>query len=166
MKLTRLAAIYASLMLTKLSGLRGGASESEMDAWCKFDSPAELGFAMLREFRYRADGLLDYALPPKRFFQEKQDDCDGFAMFAEWCMNKLGWADVSRIYVRASSDRAHVIAVCKFNGQYWQVGNWHPFALRGSALQEIGQEISEMMEGGLSFAVKFKNFSYQEYVAQ
>lgn len=168
MSLLRIAAIKASLAATwtdyqsrRLFGRL--ASDADINAWIaahQFKQPADLGIAMATEFKWRADGFMDYAKHPRAFFADKQDDCDGFALFAEHVCGKLGWP-AYRVYVKASSDRAHV--VCVTGG--WQVGNWQPFSLTGTKLSEIAQQIAQHMGGNMSYALKFIGNSYQEYAA-
>lgn len=173
MKLFRIAAIYASLCVTQADYLTRRwfgkcVKLIDVNAWIASingNTPAAIGAAIMSSFKYTPDGAMDYALDPCVFFAVREDDCDGFAMFAEYVLNRLGYADVSRVYAKASSGRGHVVCVCKYQGKFWQVGNWTPFELQGSTLAEIGQEISQRMQGNMTYAIRFKDSSYQEYAA-
>jgi hypothetical protein len=169
MRSLRIAAIKASLAATSVMDCYGKrASFDEINAWidaCKFASPAEVGYALIARFKYRPDGWLDAALPVRKFFAQGADDCDGFALMAEYICNRLGY-DCSRVYVRASNDRGHVVCVARHGQQLWQVGNWQPFVISGDSLKTIGTEIAVRQQANLSFAIRFKGSSYQEYFGQ
>jgi hypothetical protein len=109
---------------------------------------------------------LDYAKDPEVFLFDGKDDCDGFAMFAEYICLEMGFEDVSRVMVRSKSGKGHAVCVVLFpDGFKWCLGNWPEIQFPQGDLKTIGQVIAMKMGGDLDFAIRAKGYSIVEYVA-
>ena len=107
---------------------------------------------------------MDYAKCPEAFVHDKCDDCDGFAMFYEEILNRVGYgSDVFRVYVMTK--QGHVICTVRQDGYTWGMGNWPLFQLSSDGLRDIGMSVSLQMGGDLDYAAKFKYDSFLEGVA-
>ena len=168
-------------MLNRLFSI-GICNEYEIDqwiasfGWTNQTNPADIGNVVRLQFKWREDkSFRDYAKCPGAFFANKgvglnppqegigADDCDGFAMFCEYVFNKLGYEDVSRLYVR-TGDSGHAICVVKHQDRYFEIGNWPPLILEGKTTKEHAKQIANAMGGDMSCAMKFKGYSLQEYI--
>jgi hypothetical protein len=178
-KYSRIFAIYVSLVITWVDSLARkvigrSASSAKIDEFItnnglsKASTANDVSRALLKNFIWRADKpMFDYAKAPQEFLYDGKDDCDGFAMFAEEILNRMGFEDVFRMYVRADNDKGHAICVAKFSdGFYWELGNWNEIQFSSSLIQDMGKVIAMKMGGNLSFCMKFKKNSYCEYFSQ
>lgn len=151
------------------------ASPEEMEAFVKSlgiqqpVNPISLNSQLNKQFSWRADKKfflipLDYAKCPEAFLHDKQDDCDGFAMFYEFVCEKLGYEDVCRVYTKADNGRGHVVCVVRWEGHSYCLGNWEAFVFGSSELEDIGKTVAMGMKGKLDWAAKFKHNTFIQSV--
>ena len=178
-KILRIFAIKLSLFMTKVDFLfrwvfRRTCTSAQIDEFISQNNlsakspPEEVSRLLRSKFVWRADKTFrDYAKDPRVFLHDATDDCDGFAMFTEEIMLKLGFSEVFRVYVKASSDRGHVVCVVKYpNGTYHQLGNWQTFQFSDGTLFTIAKAVAAGMAGNPSYAMKFERGSLIEYYAE
>ena len=180
--LLRLISLYVSLFMTWLDKLlrklvtKRIAAADGLDKFIEANGltatslPGDIDAVLHKHFIWRSDKSyfgfsLDYAKCPEAFLNDGQDDCDGFAMFSEALLKRLGHVEVTRVYIMADNSQGHVICTWRLNGITYCVGNWNCFPFTSDALVDIGKTVSIKMAGSLSFAFRFTGSSYLDYVA-
>jgi hypothetical protein len=131
-------------------------------------SAEDISNALRDNFVWREDRKLispiqlDYAKHPMVFLYDRRDDCDGFARFAEYLLNRLGFENVSRVYVMADNGAGHAVCVAKVGDYHFAFGNWKATHLTSNDLSDIGKIISRVMRGNLDTAIRFRYNTYVE----
>lgn len=134
------------------------ATEKDVDAFIRYNristslTPYGLSYTILQSFHWKEDmlgGLFDFAKHPYVFLYDKEDDCDGFACFCEYICNKVGFKNVSVVYVvDVLSMKGHAVAIVEFPKYGYTIcGNWPFVTIMDNTLATIATTVGkEMLE--------------------
>lgn len=113
------------LLAASIETAQGGsaipASFSLQKVLEEISTPEELAQWMSRHFEFREDeslvGSLDYWQRPEEFLRRRQGDCEDYALFAQYILQKMG---IEAYVVSLYGERgyAHTITVFKDHGRF------------------------------------------------
>lgn len=115
-------------------------------------TPYGLSYTILRSFRWKEDmlcGFFDFAKHPYVFLYDKEDDCDGFAIFCEYICNKVGFKNVSVVYViDMLALEGHAVAIVNFPKYGYTVcGNWPFLVIEDDSFSTIARVVGKEILG-------------------
>ncbi len=134
------------------------ATEKDIDAFIEDNrittklTPYGLSYTILRSFHWKEDmlcGFFDFAKHPYVFLHDKEDDCDGFAIFCEYICNKVGFKNVSVVYVvDIIALEGHAVAIVNFPKYGYTIcGNWSFIVIEEDSFSAIANVVRKEILG-------------------
>lgn len=103
-------------------------------------TPEALVKVLKKEFKYADDhrllGHVDYWQSPEEFWNRKAGDCEDFALFAQYFLEKQGF-ETQVVSLYGAGGYGHTIAVFKRNGNYNVVNEDRLAYYNASSLEEV-----------------------------
>lgn len=151
------------------------AAEKDIDAFITEHrittnlTPYGLSYTILRSFHWKEDmlcGFFDFAKHPYVFLYDKEDDCDGFATFCEYICNKVGFKNVSVVYVvDIFALEGHAVAIVDFPKYGYTIcGNWPFIVIKEDSFSEIASVVGKEILGNTESPLLCLRYIQNKYI--